>query len=132
MSKIKPFLRASLHFLAYLLFAALIIKSYLWAWYVVAAVGAKLGNRFWLSQLHSLDIMICSFVHGTFRRTISGYTGQHAKSKRRYRIAEIVIDWLAIKFGDEPRHCCRAHINELKMGLIVNPSNNIGEKKWLN
>ena len=63
----------------------------------------------------AIDTMICAISHGTYQRTISGWTGQYMGTKLRYKYQGKFIDKLASLFGDEPNHCQRAYQSELKL-----------------
>lgn len=67
---------------------------------------------------YSLDVAICTIAHGTKLRTISGWSGQHALTKKRYRLQAKVIDFLAFCAGDGKNHCYRAYVWELEMGFV--------------
>ena len=87
-------------------------------YYLLCAIGAYFGNRYCLRQWFALDVLAATTLHGTFRRTISGITGQYMNTKKRYRYQAKFIDWLAIKFGDTPNHCYRAYLYEKHLNLI--------------
>ena len=87
-------------------------------YYLLCAIGAYFGNQYCKRQWFALDVLAATTLHGTFRRTISGITGQHMDSKKRYMYQAKVIDWLAIKFGDAPNHCYRAYLYEKHLKFI--------------
>jgi len=64
------------------------------------------------------DRMVCTFAHGTWKRTISGWTGQHFIRKKRYCYQSKVIDALAVLFGDDKQHCQRAYQWEQDKGFV--------------
>ncbi|MGK0272145.1 MAG: hypothetical protein ACI88H_002811 [Cocleimonas sp.] len=64
------------------------------------------------------DRLVCTIAHGTWKRTISGWTGQHMKNKPRYKHQAKIIDWCAELVGDEPIHSMRAYIWEKSKGLV--------------
>ena len=104
-------------FLKYILFGlGFLLSPILGLFYLVCAIGAFLGNRYALRQWYVIDVAIASIIYGTHWRTISGYTGEMAyKHKTKdWQTQEKVIDWLAIKCGDKPKHCYRAYIWEKK------------------
>ena len=86
--------------------------------YFLCAIGAYSGNGYCKRQWFAIDVLAATTLHGTFRRTISGWTGQHMESKKRYMYQAKVIDWLAIKFGDTPNHCYRAYLYEKHLKFI--------------
>lgn len=72
----------------------------------------KKGNmpfRVW----YLIDVLVCTVAHNTDGRTLSGWTGQHMSSNRRYKYQAVVIDGLARLFGDDPNHCWRAYVSEM-------------------
>jgi hypothetical protein len=74
----------------------------------------NLPFRIWLL----LDLLICTIAHNTDMRTVSGWTGQHMKTKPRYQRQAKVIDLLAELVGNGPNHCFRAYQWEIKMGRV--------------
>ncbi|MBO9492076.1 hypothetical protein J7384_17070 [Endozoicomonas sp. G2_1] len=75
-------------------------------------------NRAIRSAWISFDKRICSFAHGTYDRTISGYTGQFMHKHKRFEYQAKFIDFFAELFGDDPDHCYRAYLYELGRGLV--------------
>jgi len=65
-----------------------------------------------------IDVLICTVAHNTYMRTISGWTGQHMSSKKRYCYQAKVIDWLAQLVGDTSNHCFRQYRWEIKKGYV--------------
>jgi hypothetical protein len=66
-----------------------------------------------------IDRLICTIAHNTFKRTISGWSGQWAEQGvKRYVIQAKVIDFLAYKFSGEVGHCKHAYEWELKNGWV--------------
>ena len=55
------------------------------------------------------DRLVATVVHFTWKRTISGITGQYMNTKPRYKYQARVIDELATWFGDTRKHCYRAY-----------------------
>lgn len=74
----------------------------------------NLPFRLWLL----IDLLVCTVAHNTDMRTVSGWTGQHMKTKKRYAYQAKVIDWLAELVGDGPNHCERAYQWEISMGRV--------------
>ena len=74
----------------------------------------NLPFRIW----YLIDLLTCTVAHDTSMRTISGWTGQHMATKKRYYYQAKVIDWLAELFGDKPEHCLRAFVWERKQGFV--------------
>ena len=70
--------------------------------------------RTWLA----IDVLLCTILHGTKRRTISGWTGQHMDKYKRYYYQALVIDGLAKLVGDGEHHCKRAFLSEKQQGLV--------------
>jgi hypothetical protein len=66
------------------------------------------------------DRLVCTVAHGTWKRTISGWTGQHMtnKNKPRYMYQAKVIDWCAELVGDSPQHSHRAYVWEKACGYV--------------
>lgn len=60
-----------------------------------------------------LDVVVCSIVHGTRYRTISGWAGQRMETSKRYYYIAKVIDFLFIALGDGKDHCKKAYQWEL-------------------
>lgn len=106
-------IRVLRQFIGYLLVATLLISP-IGCFYGLCAIGAILGNQYCMRQWMALDILACTTIHNTQRRTISGYTGERLHL-RRYRIQARVVDFLAMLFGDEPNHCERAYQWEKKV-----------------
>ncbi|GLX85045.1 hypothetical protein tloyanaT_12970 [Thalassotalea loyana] len=98
--------------LAYVLVGLPLIAAYFFT--IPTTIFSRWGQNFWLS----IDIVICSAAHGTRYRTISGWTGEHAFTKRRYQYQAYIIDLLAYPFERQWDHCHRAYIYELKKGLV--------------
>jgi hypothetical protein len=57
----------------------------------------------------ALDVVVCSIVHGTRHRTISGWAGQRMDTSKRYYYIAKVIDLLFRVIGDDKGHCKRAY-----------------------
>lgn len=66
----------------------------------------------------AIDVAICAIAHNTYRRSISGWTGQHALTKKRYYYQAKIIDFILVLCGDSPDHCYRSYLWELKQGLV--------------
>jgi hypothetical protein len=64
----------------------------------------------------AIDIAICSISHGTYRRSISGWTGQKMHTHKRYQLQAKFIDFLLKKI-DGPHHCYRSYLTEKAQGL---------------
>ena len=83
-----------------------------------------LPSLFWINKrkgvmfawIH-LDRVLCSLVHNTEYRTISGYTGEHIGVNLRWRLQCTVIDKLAKWCGDGDNHCYRTFLCESERGL---------------
>lgn len=102
------YLKTLRQLMGYLLIAAAFLYSYIGVYYLICALGSFMGYKYCLRQWLALDIIVCTIIHGTFRRTISGYTGQRMHLKR-YKLQASVIDTLAKLFGDDKDHCLRAY-----------------------
>lgn len=99
------------------LFAYLVIGLIVGVWFTPLLPWVKKNNyafRIWFS----IDVMVCTVAHGTYRRTISGWSGQFMSTKPRYRKQAKVIDLLLRLCGDTADHCLRAYQWELKQGLV--------------
>lgn len=64
------------------------------------------------------DRLVCTVIHFTWMRTISGWTGQHMNNKPRYKYQAKVIDWGAELVGDLPLHSERAFSWEKSKGYV--------------
>lgn len=64
------------------------------------------------------DRLVATVVHFTWKRTISGLTGQYMTKKLRYKYQAKVIDFLAKLCGDTPNHCERAYRWEQSIKVI--------------
>ena len=64
------------------------------------------------------DRLVCTIVHFTNRRTVSGWTGQWMYIKPRYKYQAMVIDKLAMLFGDDLDHCFNAYVWEIENGWV--------------
>lgn len=95
------YLTVGLAFTPVILSTATLITTYRWAYLL------------WLW----FDRIVCTIVHFTWKRTISGLTGERALTMARYRYQAIVIDWLAELVGDKPNHCYRAYLWEKRKGF---------------
>ncbi len=83
---------------------------------------ARLKVSTW-AMLKAIDILACTlwlaplYVVGladrpSGRRMISSYVGMAAANGHRWaRIAAAVIDWGAMRLGDDPSHCERAFLH---------------------
>ena len=65
-----------------------------------------------------IDRLICTIVHSTYKRTISGISGQYANTKKRYKYQSKVIDFLAYKLAGELNHCAHAYAWEKQNGWV--------------
>lgn len=74
-------------------------------------VGAFFSN-YAFNIWFGLDIVVCSIVHGTRYRTISGWVGQRMDNDKRYYYKAKVIDLLFKLLGDGPDHCKRSYLWE--------------------
>lgn len=102
--------------LAYLLVTTLLISPAGW-YFIALAFFIRDGNYAWRVWI-MIDRLACTTIHGTLRRTISGYTGQFMHRKKRYYYQAKVIDFLARCVGDTPNHCYRAYLWEQRKGYI--------------
>jgi len=64
----------------------------------------------------SIDRLFCRISHGTYRRTISGITGQYMDIKKRYKYQAKVIDYIMLQATGEENHSRRSYHWELKQG----------------
>ena len=77
-------------------------------------------NKYCLGTWYVIDVMICHLCHGTgWKRTISGWTGQHMLTSKRYYYQSVVIDYLLDLLGDGENHCMRTYRSERKQGLVT-------------
>jgi hypothetical protein len=68
-----------------------------------------------LSTWYIIDILACHCCHGTgAKRSISGWTGQHMKTKRRYHYQARLIDFA---FGKG--HCWNEYQRETGQGYTL-------------
>ena len=107
MGNIVSFLKAIRTLLGYLLVATLIVSP-VGIYFLLCGFGCFIGSQYCLRVWFSLDVLACSTIHGTRRRTISGYVGERIHIRRFFIVASI-IDWLALRCGDGPNHCVRAY-----------------------
>jgi len=78
------------------------------------------GKNYPFKIWYAIDVFICTIAHGTHKRTISGWTGQHMNTHKRFHYQAKLIDWLLRKCGDKRNHCFRAYHSELLQGLVSN------------
>lgn len=92
-------------------------------WQLLTYVGVGLPTlilllptAFWFNKSKTIksiwiwfDRLVATVVHFTWKRTISGITGQYMNTKKRYHYQAKVIDKLAVLFGDDKDHCYRAY-----------------------
>lgn len=97
------------------LFAYLIIGLFVGAPFSVFLPYIR-SNKYAFRVWYAIDVFICTVAHGTNERTISGWTGEHMKTKTRYRIQGRVINFILRLTGDSPQHCERAYAWEIKKG----------------
>ena len=77
----------------------------------LSAYQAKYGRRpYWLSLLIALDQLANALLWGYVDETLSSRAHRMAGKKKRWRIAERLINWL---FFWEPGHCRLAYQAEL-------------------
>jgi len=100
-------LRMIRQLIGYALVATLLISPIGW-FYIACGIGCFLRIDYCKKQWLALDILACTTIHNTQRRTISGYTGERMTTKR-YHLQAKVIDRLAILCGDSEYHCLRAY-----------------------
>ena len=103
--------------LGYLLLATVLLANPV-GWYFIYLLTKiktdKTAYNLWLA----IDRLFCRICHGTYQRTISGWTGQWADTKKRYYYQAKVIDYLAYKFMDDKNHCFDAFLWEVKKGFV--------------
>lgn len=66
---------------------------------------------------YAIDVAVCAIAHNTYKRSISGWTGQHMHTKPRYKYQAMIIDFL-LKKVDGPDHCWRVYTQELSRGYV--------------
>jgi len=99
------------------LFAYLVIGLLIATWFIPLLFfinKSAYSFRVWFA----IDVLICTVAHGTYRRTISGWTGQYMSLKPRYAYQAKVIDTILKLCGDGDDHCLRAYRWERMQGLI--------------
>tara|TARA_R110002051_G_scaffold324424_2_gene421603 strand:+ start:9184 stop:9534 length:351 start_codon:yes stop_codon:yes gene_type:complete len=110
-------LKAIRQLLGYLLLAAILLSNPV-GWYFIyllTKIRADItAYNLWLA----IDRLFCRISHGTYQRTISGWTGQWAISKKRYYYQAKVIDWLVLKLSGQTGHCFKAYLWEVKKGFV--------------
>jgi len=74
----------------------------------------KTARNLWVA----IDKIGCRICHGTYLRTISGWSGQWQNTIKRYKYQAALIDWLVYKISGEKNHCFNEYMKELKKGLI--------------
>lgn len=112
-----PILKTLRQLLGYCLIAYTLLNTPLGVFFL--ALFPLIGRyEYCFNIWHTIDVLICSILHGTHKRTISGWTGQHAQKYKRYYYQAKVIDFLAELAGDGLNHCHRAYLHELKKGLV--------------
>lgn len=99
------------------LFAYVVIGLLVGIWFFPLLPWVK-KNKYAFRIWFSIDVMICSVAHGTYRRTISGWSGQFMSKKQNYRTQAKIIDYLIVLCGGEKNHCISAYQWELKQGLV--------------
>jgi len=65
-----------------------------------------------------IDVTICTIVHNTSMRTISGWTGQHRNHLKRFEYLASLIDWLFEVIAKEKNHCALAYRYERAKGYV--------------
>jgi hypothetical protein len=107
-----PFFRACWQLLCYVVLGLPVL--------LLLSPSAPFIRRFYVVWLVWIwfDRMVCTIAHGTWKRTISGWTGQHLQHKKRYDYQANCIDLLALLFGDDKQHCQRAFQWEQEKGLV--------------
>ena len=100
-------LRMLRQLLGYALVATLLVSP-IGLFYALCGIGCLLRNDYCFKQWLALDILACTTIHNTQRRTISGFTGQHLHINR-YALQAKFIDSLAIMCGDSKNHCLRSY-----------------------
>ena len=63
------------------------------------------------------DRIVATIIHFTWKRTISGITGQYMNKKLRYKYQAKVIDKLALLVNDDEDHCARVYRWEQLIGV---------------
>ena len=101
------YLKMMWQLIGYALVATLLISPLGW-FYIACGIGCSFRSQYCMRQWFALDVLACTTIHGTYRRTISGYTGQRLHLKR-YKLQARVIDRLALMFGDSENHCFRTY-----------------------
>ena len=114
---IKPVLKSIRTLFSYVLAVSFVISPFIpygqYIGYLVASfflVQFPLIRKYeyCLSTWYIVDVLACHCVHGTgTKRSISGWTGQHMHSKKRYHYQAKVIDFA---FGEG--HCWNEFLKE--------------------
>jgi hypothetical protein len=105
-------------FVAFFLFSPFVpyghYIGYLLALFFLIQLPFIRKNDYCLSTWYVIDILACHCCHGTGdKRSISGWTGQHMKNKKRYYYQAKVIDFA---FGKN--HCLREYQKEKAKGHV--------------
>ncbi len=99
------------------LFAYVVLGLLVGVWFVPLLPWVK-KNEYAFRIWFSIDVMICTVAHGTYRRTISGWSGQFMALKPNYNVQARIIDCLIALLSGEQEHCKRAYEWELEQGLV--------------
>ena len=65
-----------------------------------------------------IDVIVCTIVHNTSMRTISGLAGEHEQSKQHFKYLAKFIDWLFNLIANEVDHCQIAYRYERMKGYV--------------
>lgn len=113
-----PLLKTFRQLLGYVLITYLLLKTPLVGVFFIVQLPLVFKFDYCRFCWLMLDMTICTIIHGTYMRTISGWTGQHMDKYKRYQYQAAVIDWLLEKMGDSKNHCKRAYEYELSKKYV--------------
>lgn len=97
----------------YLLVAFMLFWDYYGLFFILQFPFIRV-NKYCFSTWYVIDVLVCHVAHGTgSRRSISGWTGQHMSSKKRYMWQSKLID---LAFGKN--HCQLEYVKERDRGYV--------------
>lgn len=109
----KPIIKALRQLLGYVFFAYLLLDTPLGVFFLVQFFFINKYSYCFFTW-YVLDIFACHVFHGTgSKRTISGWTGQHMHTHKRYYYQSRVID-----FGFGKNHCIKTFLGEKAKGYL--------------
>ena len=106
------FLRFLRNMAGYTLVATLLISPI--GWILVCMLPLLKRSQYCFNTWLILDVLVCNLCHRTgVHRTLSGYTGQHMYTVKRYYIQAKFIDFI---FGKN--HCSNEFKEERRKGYV--------------